>query len=183
MEIVQSPVKEVVEVPTKEEILAGLKRAQKGDPTSLPMLQAIVQNPKMVATLGGDLALRAQSLMVESHCGKNLLFQETIQAQMKFMRAELLGPNPTPVERLLVEAVLTAWLHYYHLEVAFGFGSELSPEQGAYYQRRLSAAQKRYLTAIKTLASVRKLAGPMLQINIAERQMNVAGTTPTVGEN
>jgi hypothetical protein len=47
-------------------------------------------------------------------------------------------------------------------------------ELGTYYQRCLSAAQKRYLAAIKTLALVRKLAVPVLQVNIARKQVNVA---------
>jgi hypothetical protein len=39
----------------------------------------------------------------------------------------------------------------------------LSLELGTYYQRSIDRAQKRYLTAIKTLAQVRKLAVPILQ--------------------
>jgi hypothetical protein len=51
----------------------------------------------------------------------------------------------------------------------------MSLELGNYYQRSISSAQKRYLAAIKTLALVRKLAIPILQVNIAKKQVNVAG--------
>ena len=44
------------------------------------------------------------------------------------------------------------------------------------YQLSISSAQKRYLAAIKTLAVVRKLAVPVLQVNIARKQVNVAGS-------
>jgi hypothetical protein len=54
----------------------------------------------------------------------------------------------------------------------------MSPELGTYYQRSLERAQKRYLAAIKTLAQVRKLAVPVLQVNIARKQVNVAGACP-----
>jgi hypothetical protein len=39
----------------------------------------------------------------------------------------------------------------------------------------MDRAHKRYLSAIKTLATVRKLAVPVLQINVAKQQVNVAG--------
>jgi hypothetical protein len=51
-------------------------------------------------------------------------------------------------------------------------------ELGTYYQKGLDRAQKRYLSAIKALALVRKLALPVLQVNIACKQVNVAGPCP-----
>jgi hypothetical protein len=48
----------------------------------------------------------------------------------------------------------------------------------AHYQRSLSAAQKRYLAAIKALAVVRKHVVPVLQVNIARKQVNVARACP-----
>ena len=36
---------------------------------------------------------------------------------------------------------------------------------------------RRYLSALKTLALVRKLAVPVLQVNIARKQVNVAGVS------
>ena len=41
-------------------------------------------------------------------------------------------------------------------------------------QRRLDAAQRRYLHAIRTLAQVRRLLGPSVQVNIAEKQLILA---------
>ena len=58
----------------------------------------------------------------------------------------------------------------------------LSLELGTYYQRCISSAQKRYLAAIKTLALVRKMAVPALQLNIARKRGNVAGACPPAGE-
>jgi hypothetical protein len=47
--------------------------------------------------------------------------------------------------------------------------------RGEYYQRRMDRAHAHYLSAIKALAQVRKLALPALQVNIAKKQVNVAG--------
>jgi hypothetical protein len=38
----------------------------------------------------------------------------------------------------------------------------------------MDRAHKRYLSALKALAQVRKLALPVLQVNIADKQLNVA---------
>jgi hypothetical protein len=46
--------------------------------------------------------------------------------------------------------------------------------QGNYYQKRLDRAHRNHLSAIRTLAQIRKL-GPVVQINIAEKQINTAG--------
>jgi hypothetical protein len=39
-------------------------------------------------------------------------------------------------------------------------------------------AHRRYLSALRALALVRKLALPVLQVNIARKQVNVAGACP-----
>ena len=90
------------------------------------------------------------------------------------LRAELAGQAPTALERLLAERIAVCWLHLHHLELVYAGKDSMSLELGAYYQRSLSAAQKRYLSAIKTLATVRRLALPVLigQVKIAGQQVN-----------
>jgi hypothetical protein len=44
-----------------------------------------------------------------------------------------------------------------------------------YHQRKIDRAHARLLSAVRTLAQVRKLAVPALQLNIAKKQVNVAG--------
>jgi hypothetical protein len=53
---------------------------------------------------------------------------------------------------------------------------EVSIRQGDYWQRRIDACHRRYLSAVKTLATVRKLALPIIigQLNIARTQANMA---------
>ena len=48
-------------------------------------------------------------------------------------------------------------------------------DQGMYWDRKLAASQRRYLRACETLARVRKLTGATVQVNIGERQINLAG--------
>jgi hypothetical protein len=48
-------------------------------------------------------------------------------------------------------------------------------QQGEYWQQAQERAQRRYLAAIRTLAQVRRLLTPAVQVNIAEQQLNLAG--------
>lgn len=158
-----------------DELLALTDRAQKGDKTALPALREFLKEPALVDGLGGDLAKQAQLTLINKFSGQNLLLKESLTRKMDLLRDELAGPNPMPLERLLVERIVTCWLHLHHLEMVYANKESMSLELGSYYQRSLSSAQKRYLAAIKTLAVVRKLAVPVLQVNIARKQVNVAG--------
>jgi hypothetical protein len=84
------------------------------------------------------------------------------------------------VERLLAERAVACWLHLYHLETVYAGKQSMTLDLGTYYQKCLDRAHKRYLTALKALAEVRKLALPVLQLNIARKQVNVACGTATV---
>ena len=54
---------------------------------------------------------------------------------------------------------------------------EMTIAQADYHQRRIDAAHRRFLSALKTLAQVSKLAVPAIQFNIGVQQVNVAGAS------
>jgi hypothetical protein len=162
-------------LPKHDELVALTDRAQKGDTTALPALRELLKEPAAVDLLGGDLARHAQLTLIGKFSGKNLLFREALTRKLELLRAELAGPNPSALERLLVERVVACWLHLHHLEQVYAQKESMALEVGTYYQRSITSAHKRYLSALKTLAQVRKLAVPVLQVNIAKKQVNVAG--------
>ena len=88
---------------------------------------------------------------------------------------ELAGPQPCPLERLLVERIVLCWLHLYSTEALYAqHRQELSLRQAECYEQRLGKAQARYLSAIRTLAQVRRLGIPAVQVNIGQQQV-IAG--------
>ena len=154
---------------------ALIARARKGDRSTLPEVRRILSDPHEVDALGGDLALQAEASFVQALAGKDLVLTEALPRKLDALRAELAGPNPTPVERLLVERVVACWLQVQDAEVRFAQGQgNLSIKQADYYQRRMDGANRRYLAALKALAVARKLALPVLQINVARKQVNLA---------
>jgi hypothetical protein len=72
-----------------------------------------------------------------------------------------------PVERLLVERASLCW-HIVNLyENAYANTSGWNISQADLQYRKIDKAHARFLTALRTLAQVSKLALPTLQVNIA----------------
>jgi hypothetical protein len=117
-----------------------------------------------VDALGGDLAREAQRALIARCSGTNLLHQEALTRKLDRLRAEVAGPDPAPLERLLAERVAACWLHLHHLELLYAQRDSLTVAHGAYFHRSIDRAHARYLAAIKALAQVRKLAVPALQV-------------------
>jgi hypothetical protein len=166
---------------TDQELDQFLQRARRGDPATLPVLRTMLERPQAVDALGGDLARQAERSFIKAAAGDDLAFAGALERKLTLLRAELAGPDPTPVERLLVERAVACWLQVQDADVRYAQAKNLSVEGGDYCQRRMDHAHRRYLSALKTLALVRKLAVPVLQVNIARKQVNVAGTCPVAG--
>ena len=158
--------------------LAVVRRAEAGDAAALPALRELLKRPGMVDGLGANLARSAAETLLTAFAGANLHAREVVSAKMAALRAELAGPDAPPVERLLAERAVCCWLHLYHLEHTYAAKSSMSLELATHYQKSIDRAHRRYLSALKALAEVRRLAGPTVQVNIARKQVNVAGGPP-----
>lgn len=111
---------------------------------------------------------------------KNAETKAVLLVNWRGVIAELTTPDATPLERLLIENVATTWLTWqitaYRYEGTVNVAPYVSLTKAKYWEDRVGAAQRRYLRAVETLARVRKIEhGIALQINIADKQINVAG--------
>ncbi len=89
------------------------------------------------------------------------------------MRGELSGLNPSPLETLLVERVCVCWLQLHYFEACYSLSLAAPFEEQLFRQKQVDGANRRYLSSIKAIAQVRKLQLPTLQINVAEKQVNI----------
>lgn len=158
-----------------------LKRAAKGDAATVPALRKLLEDPANIDRLGGNLAGYAEASFVKALGGGDLSVREAIYAKLRALRMELLGENPTPVERLLVSRVVACWLQVQDADIRTAQAKDPTFRQAEFNQRRMDAANRRYLAALKALALVRKLAVPALQINLARKQVNVVAPTAPAG--
>ena len=106
-----------------------------------------------------------------------LFTRETMRRDLARLRRELAGPEPTPLERLLVDRIVVCWLNAAYAEAlhAQRLRDGASLREAEFHQRRTERAQRQLLRAVQALATVRRLLGPVVQVNIADQQINVAG--------
>ena len=161
-----------------EEIADLIVRAVSGDPTALPAVQALLAEEKLGQTLvdsvGSPAEWLRQSLLQEASGGV-LLVQEALRRKLDAVLAELEGESPTPIERLLAERASLCWMMVYLYESTYAHAEGCPKPQAEVQQLRIDRAHARFLSAVRTLAQVRKLAVPALQVNIARHQVNVVG--------
>ena len=58
----------------------------------------------------GDLGLLAERHWISLIARSNLIVEESVPEQVAIMKAELAGPEPTPLDRLLIDQIGLAWL-------------------------------------------------------------------------
>lgn len=158
-----------------------LERAQAGDEATLPLIGEIMDAlSDRSRKFGGDLAYEAEQALIREYAKKNLWIKEALTRRMDQLRSELAGPNPTPLERLLVERVVLCWAHAYYADCEYAVSVNASREDREVAQRQQDRSQRRYLAAIKCLATVRRLALPIkLDVTVAASvETTASGTIP-----
>jgi hypothetical protein len=160
-----------------------LLEAARSDPKAASQVMALFEESGTMSKMvegAGNMAEQARLAMVKQYLGSDQLTIQLTERKMEQMRCELCGPNPTPLERLLVERIILCWFHLNSQETLAAsreinrkeIGS-MTLAQADHYQKQIDRAHKRYLSAIKALATVRKIQLPNVQVNIGEKQVNI----------
>ncbi|MEO8495391.1 MAG: hypothetical protein ABI614_09990 [Planctomycetota bacterium] len=139
-----------------------LNRADGGDSAALSEIRGLFKKvPSLISAVGGDLAELATNALIDAITGEGVVVKEAMLQHLELMQAELAGSNPSPIERLLVDRVVSCALHANHADFKAASSGTVSLQLGDYHQRRQDRAHRRLLSAIKTLATVRRLAVPI----------------------
>ena len=158
---------------------ALLKRAADGDKSCLPALRDFLadgdEGESYREAYGSPVGWFRQ-IAIKKAAGDDLIIREAIEQKLDRIQSELEGPNPTPIERLLAERAALCWYTVHSYEMAYANASGWNISQADLQHRKIGKAHARFLSSLRTLAKVRKLALPTLQVNIASNQVNVAET-------
>lgn len=153
-----------------------LDQAEKGDRSALPRVRELLDEfPSMVDELG-DLTQIAQGVMLSKIVGESVLIREAQERKLVALTEQIAGPAPSILEKLLADQIVLCWQHVRYAESDYAQARDYTFKAGDYYERYIDRAQRRYLAAIKTLAQVRKLELPAMQVNIAAKggkQVNI----------
>lgn len=107
---------------------------------------------------------------------------ETFMANYRGKIRELSRDTDTALERSLVEQAALFWLRLQCVDMAYTQHRDGTTESLDFWDRHLSAAQRRFDKACLDLAKVRRLALPVLQLNIAgKQQVNNVGQVNNKG--
>ncbi len=103
--------------------------------------------------------------------------REAIRRELERVRDDAAGQDPSPLERLLADRVAICWLATVHADRQYAYRLQdgMTFKESEFYQRRCERTQRQLLRAVQTLATVRRLLRPVVQVNVAEQQINVAG--------
>jgi hypothetical protein len=144
---------------SEDEAAAASGRARPGyietmpDPGSTPDQNPDAWQPH------GDLALHARDAWIDLIAGPDPALRESLVEHAESMRAELAGPDPSPLEALLVGRIVACWLQSSYADAAVAQGREVSLKLADFARKRQDSAHKRYLSSIGSLAMVRRLLG------------------------
>ena len=146
------------------DLVNTVKKANSGDKQSLAILRRELagENANALIDIAGNLAnsLEQSTLNVmlgDQQQGTRIVLLKKLDQ----MRAEL-GWNESPkLERILIERVCQTWLYLHWLEMVDAQSKNRSIDLVKHESERIERAERRYLRAVKMLATVRKMALPL----------------------
>ena len=160
---------------------ANIILARRGNKKVLPMLRrALNEHPELV-THYGSLTLQVQENWLQLVAGKDLLLSETMRRHLDAMRNELVGANPNPLDKLLVDRILATHVQVLYFEAVETTDPTAENMRVARYRMdRRNQAHRQFLSAVKMLATVRNLVARtnVIQIELLHPPIGQAPVTP-----
>lgn len=152
------------------------ERAEDGDKSARKELRKAVRDsyPEIVRE-ASDIARRGQWGLIKTAAAGEPLMEEALVARLDLMRLEIGGSDPTPLEVLLIERVVSCWILLELLELLNSAqlthvdkSQQLPHSLLKFYLGWQEQAHRQFLSAVRELAKVRRLQGgiPSSQTNI-----------------
>jgi hypothetical protein len=132
---------------------------EKPDKADLERLRAhLVKYPEAAEKLG-NLTRHIEMGIISRSFRNSRAVEMGIAAHMGNMLREFKYSDSSLLERLLIDHIVVCWLRHQLAESRYqqATAEGVTFEAGIYWERKLSATQRRYLRAIEALARVRKL--------------------------
>lgn len=163
----------------RQAFLKLTEQAAKGDTKAVAQVRALCNaHPELWNAIRVDVAGTVRDAHLKLLTGEDELARDAVNRNLEKMKRDILGANPSPLERLLAERICACWVQVQHAEWLFAtkVKAGVSLQFGDYLQRLVDRANHRYMAAIRALAQIRRLTAPVVQVNVAEKQINVATT-------
>ncbi len=161
---------------TSPEEVAILNAASAGVEGSRELVRDLLARKPELLQLAGMRAADAEQSILAAGCSQNALIEETARAEMESMRAALTLPGDGPLERLLVERLVLCWAGVTTADVCRAdlFSVGATHATLAFHDGHVSRLNADFLKSARSLAAVRRLLTPGVQVNLAA-QFNMGG--------
>lgn len=146
---------------------ATVELARRGVTEVVPRLRKLLdEHPELVGHYD-DLARRAQYAWLQLF-GKDLLAQEGTARQLDALRHDLAESRASPLEKLVIQRIAACWLQTVYFDAREAVGQEVETgDMAAFRLKRQAQAHQQFLSAVKALADLRKVAPPPVLIQIS----------------
>ena len=150
------------------DLFRNVKSANGGDKVAMAELRKELAGPNANAIISvcGDMSFQAEESLLVAILGQQEGAKTCVREKMRQMRVELGWTESSEMERILIERIIATWLDLYFAEVVYYQWKGGSIPEGKYKQYRIDRSHRRHLSAIKMLATIRKMALPLM-VNIA----------------
>lgn len=152
----EKPSQEVTK-PTEGNVADAFDRARRGDSKALPTVRKHFDKHPAEWHKYGRLSARVASLLITQMTRDDLVQREAILRQVQELRANLLGSQPSQIERLIVDRILVGWLNVHILDAAIATMTQGGIKFAEYLLKRHHLATRQYLAATRELQVVRRL--------------------------
>jgi hypothetical protein len=153
----EKPSDKPLEPPALVELRELVDRAQAGDATALPCLRPLMEAHPEVWRHLAELAARVEGAWLGLLAADHPFLANALKGIVQEMKTDLLGDNPTSLERLLVDQSVCCWLEVHHAEAEVERLQSGSSKHARFRHRYLKAAQRRFQMAVKALRDLRTL--------------------------
>ena len=129
--------------------------AAQGDETALAELKEILYANPAVRELLGDLSRHVQTTLIDIVGAESIATREALKIQIEALRNKLHHRDANPLERLVIEQVITTKLDLAIQQIGCA-GPHIKETHRRRWEGRMARAQKRHLAALSALAEIIK---------------------------
>jgi hypothetical protein len=154
---------------SKEAVLLNrLKTAQRPSAEDIEALKQLISEKPGVWYQLGDMMQQSRDHYVRE-LNADTLAKEAVKFHIEEMTKTLSHEQDGLLEKLLIEQLAFCWVRLSIMEQQYTnvMKGSHTLTLGLYWEKRLTAAHKRYRNACESLARVRKLLRPSLRMNVA----------------
>lgn len=141
-----------------KDLEALLAKARQGDQACLPELRKALDAHPELWQRYGDLGAAIERTLIAEIVGDDLILAESVVRKAAAMRGELAAT--TPLEKLQVDRVVSAWLQIQQAQAAMAACANKDTRLQRLRTQQVDAAERRFQAATRGLALTRRLLGP-----------------------